>query len=66
MGERQCGSMRTVRPEPASLDNAHPHIYSRPHSRRCNCNRISWIALKTTVQRQTGPEAHRVMTGPEE
>ena len=32
------------------IDNtAYPEPdYRRPHSRRCSCNRISWIALNTT------------------
>ena len=26
--------------------------YRRPHSRRCSCNRISWIALNTTGEKR--------------
>jgi hypothetical protein len=25
--------------------------YRRPHSRRCSCNRISWMALNTTGEK---------------
>ena len=35
------------------IDNtAYPEPdHSRPHSRRCSCNRISWMALNTTRER---------------
>ena len=35
------------------IDNtAYPEPdYRRPHSRRCSCNRISWMALNTTGER---------------
>jgi hypothetical protein len=36
--------------------------YSKPHSRRCSCNRMSWMALNTT-RREGIPSAKRQKCG---
>jgi len=32
--------------------------YRRPHSRRCSCNRISWMALNTTGGSEASEEEY--------
>lgn len=48
-GQRDKGVVDDAEAEEMLDSKAYPGPdYRRPHSRRCSCNRISWMALNTT------------------